>query len=74
VTNADYTAALGQVLHRPTLLPVPSFGPKLLLGEQGVRELAEADQRVLPVGLQRLGHRFRRPDIEAALAHELGHG
>lgn len=74
VTNADYTAALGQVLHRPTLLPVPSFGPKLLLGEQGVRELAEADQRVLPVALQRLGHRFRRPGIEAALAHELGHG
>ena len=74
VTNADYTAALGHVLHRPTLLPVPSFGPRLLLGEQGVRELAEANQRVLPAALQGFGHRFRRPGIEAALAHELGHG
>ncbi|MDX1873459.1 TIGR01777 family oxidoreductase [Mycolicibacterium sp. 120266] len=74
VTNAEYTAALGRVLHRPTLLPVPSFGPRLLLGEQGVRELAEADQRVRPGVLLELGHRFRRPGIEAALAHELGHG
>ncbi|MCX2713917.1 TIGR01777 family oxidoreductase [Mycolicibacterium sp. J2] len=74
VTNAEYTAALGRVLHRPTLLPVPSFGPRLLLGEQGVRELAEADQRVRPGALLALGHRFRRPGIEAALAHELGHG
>lgn len=74
VTNAEYTAALGRVLHRPTLLPVPSFGPRLLLGEQGVRELAEADQRVRPAALLGLGHRFRRPALEAALAHELGHG
>lgn len=74
VTNAEYTSALGRVLHRPTLLPVPSFGPRLLLGEQGVRELAEADQRVRPAALLGLGHRFRRPALEAALAHELGHG
>jgi uncharacterized protein (TIGR01777 family) len=74
VTNADYTAALGRVLHRPTLLPVPSSGPRLLLGEQGARELAEADQRVRPAVLVGLGHRFRRPALEAALAHELGHG
>ncbi|MDZ7884335.1 MAG: TIGR01777 family oxidoreductase [Mycobacterium sp.] len=74
VRNNDYTAALGRVLHRPTLLPVPSFGPKLLLGAQGARELAEADQRVVPAKLTGLGHTFRRPVIDAALAHELGHG
>lgn len=74
VRNNDYTAALGKVLHRPTLLPVPSFGPKLLLGAQGARELAEADQRVVPAKLTGLGHTFRRPVIDAALAHELGHG
>lgn len=74
VRNNDYTAALGKVLHRPTLLPVPSFGPKLLLGAQGAQELAEADQRVLPAKLNELGHTFRRPVIDAALAHELGHG
>lgn len=74
VRNIDYTAALGKVLHRPTVLPVPSFGPKLLLGAQGAQELAEADQRVVPAKLTGLGHTFRRPVIEAALAHELGHG
>lgn len=74
VRNSEYTAALGSVLHRPTLLPVPSFGPKLLLGAQGSRELAEADQRVVPAKLETLGHRFRRPTVQAALSHELGHG
>ena len=42
--NSEYTKALGGVLHRPTIVPVPSFGPKLLLGAQGARELAEADR------------------------------
>jgi uncharacterized protein (TIGR01777 family) len=74
VRNADYTKSLARVLHRPALLPVPSFGPKLLLGDQGARELAEANQRVVPTKLEMLGHRFRRPGIDAALAHELGHG
>jgi NAD dependent epimerase/dehydratase family enzyme len=74
VRNADYTAALAGVLHRPALLPVPSFGPRILLGQKGSRELAEADQRVIPATLQSLGHRFRRGELADALAHELGHG
>jgi uncharacterized protein len=72
--NADYTKALAGVLNRPALLPVPSLGPRLLLGEQGARELAEANQRVVPTKLQALGHRFRRSHLTDALAHELGHG
>lgn len=74
VRNDEYTKTLGSVLRRPTLLPVPGFGPRLLLGEQGVRELAEANQRVAPAVLERLGHRFRRPGLREALAHQLGHG
>ena len=38
--NVDYTRVLARVLHRPAVLPVPPLGPKLLLGEQGARELA----------------------------------
>ncbi len=38
MTNAEMTKALGAALHRPTVVPIPSFGPKLLLGG----ELAEA--------------------------------
>jgi uncharacterized protein (TIGR01777 family) len=74
VRNADYTKALAAVLHRPAVLPVPPLGPKLLLGEQGVRELAAANQRVLPAKLQSLGHRFRRSKLTDALGHELGRG
>ena len=74
VRNADYTRALAGVLHRPAVVPVPSLGPRLLLGEQGSRELAEANQRVVPTKLETLGHRFRRSKIADALAHELGHG
>ncbi len=73
VRNTDYTAALAHVLHRPAVLPVPSFGPKLLLGGEGVRELAEANQRVLPTRLAAVGHRFRHQTVEDALAHQLGH-
>lgn len=74
VRNVEYTKALAGVLHRPAVLPVPSLGPRLLLGGQGARELAEANQKVLPAKLESLGHRFRRPRIADALAHELGHG
>jgi uncharacterized protein (TIGR01777 family) len=74
VRNADYTRALAGVLNRPALLPVPSLGPRLLLGRRGARELAEANQRVVPTKLQALGHRFRRSHLTDALAHELGHG
>ena len=74
VRNIDYTKALAGVLHRPALVPVPSFGPRLLLGGQGARELAEADQRVVPTKLTELGHRFRHATVADALAHQLGHG
>ncbi|MET0703548.1 MAG: TIGR01777 family oxidoreductase [Mycobacterium sp.] len=73
VRNTDYTAALAHVLHRPAVVPVPSFGPRLLLGEDGVRELAEASQRVLPTKLLGLEHRFRHATVDDALAHQLGH-
>lgn len=72
VRNSEYTKTLGQVVHRPTVLPVPGLGPRVLLGEQGARELACASQRVLPVYLTEAGHRFRTPNLEQALRHLLG--
>lgn len=73
VRNTDYTRALAQTMHRPAMLPVPSFGPRLLLGKQGATELAEANQRVVPAKLAALDHRFRQPTVEDALGHQLGH-
>lgn len=70
--NAAYARALGRVLRRPALLPVPSAGPRLLLGAEGARELAEASQRVRPAALSAVDHPFRYPELDGALRHVLG--
>ncbi|HEX5254433.1 MAG TPA: TIGR01777 family oxidoreductase [Mycobacterium sp.] len=72
VRNSEYTDTLAGVLHRPAVLPVPSLGPRLLLGGQGARELACASQRAAPAKLVAAGHRFRHPDLDQALRHLLG--
>ncbi|WP_410597367.1 TIGR01777 family oxidoreductase [Amycolatopsis sp. lyj-23] len=72
VRNEEYTRTLGSVLKRPTLLKVPPFGPRLVFGQDGARELAFADQRVEPRRLTAVGHEFRHPRLTDALAHLLG--
>jgi uncharacterized protein len=72
VRNAGYTAVLAGVLRRPALVPVPGFGPRLLLGAEGAREIAEASQYVRPQRLINAGHYFRHPELEATLRHVLG--
>jgi uncharacterized protein (TIGR01777 family) len=67
VTNAVFTKALGRVLHRPTLLPVPAFGPKLLLGSELAEQLLFYSQRVLPDVLVEAGYEFRYDEVETAL-------
>lgn len=72
VRNRDYTRTLGTVLHRPTILPIPPLGPRLLLGREGAADLALASQRVVPGRLQQHSHVFRYPQLEPALRHLLG--
>ncbi|HEU5390160.1 MAG TPA: TIGR01777 family oxidoreductase [Streptosporangiaceae bacterium] len=72
VRNEDYTRALASVLRRPALLPVPGFGPRLLLGAEGAREIAQASQYVRPERLIGVGHEFRQPELEGALRHLFG--
>ncbi|MGE0214340.1 TIGR01777 family oxidoreductase [Mycolicibacterium sp.] len=74
VRNGEYTRELARVLHRPAVLRVPAAGPRLLLGAQGARELAEASARVHPAALTAAGHRFRHRSVGEALAHQLGSG
>jgi len=71
VTNADLTRSLGQVLHRPTVVPVPSFGPKILLGAELADTLLFTSQKVLPQVAIDTGFVFRYPTIEGALRHVL---
>jgi uncharacterized protein (TIGR01777 family) len=72
VRNIDYTRTLARVLHRPALLPVPAFGPRLLLGAAGAAELVQASQYVRPEALIGAGHHFRQPHLEQALRHLFG--
>jgi uncharacterized protein len=69
-TNAQLSAVLGRVLHRPAVLPVPGFALKLLYGEMA--ELVTTGQRARPAELQQLGYQFAHPELEEALRDVLG--
>jgi NAD dependent epimerase/dehydratase family enzyme len=49
------------------LAPVPSFGPKLLLGAELADALLFTSTRVLPGSLTASGYSFAHPTIDAAL-------
>jgi uncharacterized protein (TIGR01777 family) len=68
VTNARFTATLGRVLGRATLLPVPRFVLRAVVGA-AADELLLASARVLPERLQGSGFVFRYPELEEALRH-----
>jgi uncharacterized protein (TIGR01777 family) len=72
VTNLQYTKALGRELGRPTLLPIPMAGPRLLLGRELADTLLLASHRVVPSALEASGFEFRHPTIEQCLAAVLG--
>ena len=70
-TNRQFTKALGRVLHRPTILPVPGFAPKLLYGSECAEALVLGSIRVLPKRLLDAGFSFQFIDLDAALKHAL---
>jgi uncharacterized protein len=67
VTNAEFTAALGRVLGRPTLVPVPAFGPRLLFGREMADLTVFASQRVRSARLVAHGYTFQHDDVETGL-------
>ena len=71
VTNAEFTKVLGNVLHRPTIMPMPAPLARLALGEMA-DDLLLASARVLPGKLQESGYRYRYTDLKGALSAELG--
>lgn len=66
VTNREVTAAMGRVLHRPTLFTVPSPALRLALGEFAGDVLQS--QRVVPTRLLESGFTFDHPGITAAIS------
>ncbi|MGI5454175.1 TIGR01777 family oxidoreductase [Streptomyces sp. CA-249302] len=65
LTNREITAAMGRVLHRPTLFTVPAPVLRTVLGEMAGDVLGSA--RVVPKRLLESGFTFAFPDIEAAI-------
>ncbi len=65
VTNSEVTAAMGRVLGRPTVLPVPAFAIKAALGEFSQDVLGS--QRVLPQVLEGDGFSWSDPTIDQAI-------
>ena len=70
-TNREFTKALGRVLWRPTIFPLPVFAAHLLMGEMA-DNLLLASTRVEPARLLATGYQFRFPQLKAALRHVLG--
>ncbi|MDT4921998.1 MAG: uncharacterized protein QOI15_2900 [Pseudonocardiales bacterium] len=70
VTNAEFTRSLGRVLHRPTVLPVPRFAARTVLGEFAAEVLG--GQQAMPRRLLDAGFVFRHRTVDEALRSELG--
>ncbi len=67
VPQAGFADALGDVLGRPTFLPIPKFGPKLLLGGELADNLLFTGQNVVPAALENDGFTFEHPTLDGAL-------
>lgn len=70
VTNYEFTKTLGRTLHRPTIVPAPAFGLKLVFGEAASAMLG--GQRAVPKRALDLGYTFKFPELDGALRNLLG--
>jgi uncharacterized protein (TIGR01777 family) len=70
VTNEVFTKTLGELIHRPTILPLPGFAVKMVFGEMGDALLLDST-RAVPKRLQELGYEFKFPDLRSALTDAL---
>lgn len=70
LTNREFTSALGHVLGRPAVIPVPAPALRALFGEMADEALL-ASQRVEPVRLAGAGYAHRFGELDSALRHVL---
>ncbi|MEO7193524.1 MAG: TIGR01777 family oxidoreductase [Pseudonocardiaceae bacterium] len=71
VTNAEFTRAVGEAMHRPTPLVAPGFALRLALGAEMAEEIALTGQRAVPAALREHGYRFQHSALAAALVAAL---
>ena len=68
VTNAEFTAALGRAMNRPTALMMPKFAVRAALGEFADEGLLSG-QRAIPAVLERTGFEFHHKTVGEALRY-----
>ena len=68
-TNRDFSKALGSVLHRPAIAPIPGFTIKLMYGEMA--QLVTTGVRMVPGRAHELHYEFRHPELHEALRDTL---
>ena len=66
VTNRDFTKTLGRVLRRPTIVPMPAFLARIVLGEMA-NDLLLSSTRVDSSKLVESGFEFRHTALEPAI-------
>ena len=64
-TNAEFTKALADQLHRPSFATVPRVALKVGAGKMSPELLGSLN--VVPAALEASGYEFRDPDVEAVL-------
>ena len=65
VRNKEFSAALGRAIGRPSWLPMPRIGVRLVMGE--VAKYITMSQRVVPKKAQACGYEFLYPTIDDAM-------
>ena len=70
VTNAEFSRKLGEVMGRPSLIPVPGFALSTMFGE--VSQVVLDGQWIVPARLLELGYEFKFTRVEDALADLYG--
>jgi uncharacterized protein len=68
-TNAEFTAALAEALHRPRFLRAPAAPMRLVLGE--LAEQLVGDNWSIPQRLTDSGFQFAAPDVRSAITAAL---
>ncbi|NJR65427.1 MAG: TIGR01777 family protein [Leptolyngbyaceae cyanobacterium CRU_2_3] len=71
VRMAEFTQTMGQLMHRPSWLPVPDFALEALLGEAA--QVVLEGQQVLPKHTSDSGFQYRYVTIKQALEEVLTH-
>jgi NAD dependent epimerase/dehydratase family enzyme len=69
-TGAAFAAALGAAVHRPAIIPLPTFAVRTIFGEMGDETLL-ASQRAVPQKLLATGFHFLQKDIVAGCEEAL---